>query len=73
MAGVCRTAFEASIAQNIADDVAWGDLNLARLPWKDHSFDVALIDRRDVCKVRASQFIKSNGIIIDEESLEGVE
>lgn len=73
VAGVCRTAFEASIAQNIADDVAWGDLNLARLPWKDHSFDVALIDRRDVCKVRASQFIKSNGIIIDEESLEGVE
>ncbi|SFQ14263.1 Glycosyltransferase, GT2 family [Butyrivibrio proteoclasticus] len=66
VAGVCRTSFAAGIANNMADEVAWGDLNLCRLPWKDHSFDVALIDRNDVCKVRASQYIKQNGIIIDE-------
>jgi hypothetical protein len=66
-------AFAASIARNMADSVAWGDLNLCRLPWKNHSFDVALIDRTDVCKVRASQFIKQNGIIIDEEFFKGDE
>ena len=73
VAGVCKAPFAASIAGNMADSVAWGDLNLCRLPWKNHSFDVALIDRTDVCKVRASQFIKQNGIIIDEEFFKGDE
>ena len=72
IAGVCSNPFAASIAQNLADEVSWGNLNLCRLPWSDHSFDVALISRNEVCKVRASQYVKNDGIIIDEESLEEV-
>ncbi len=68
VAGVCGDSFSASIARNLVDDVTWGELNTTKLPWEDHSFDIAIIEKKYVCKVRASQFIKKDGIIIDDSN-----
>ncbi len=68
VAGVCGDPFSASIAKNLVDDVTWGELNTTRLPWKDHSFDIAIIEKEYVCKPRASQYIKKDGIIIDDSN-----
>ena len=70
IAGVCDNSFAAGIAKNIVDDVVYGNLNTSKLPWNDHSFDVVLFEREKVCKVRASQFVKTSGIIIDDREEE---
>lgn len=70
VAGVCDNSFAAGIAKNIVDDVVYGNLNTSKLPWNDHSFDVVLFEREKVCKVRASQFVKTSGIIIDDREEE---
>ena len=57
-------------AVHIVDDVVYGNLNTSKLPWNDHSFDVVLFEREKVCKVRASQFVKTSGIIIDDREEE---
>ncbi len=66
VAGVCVNSFAASVAKNMIDDVSWGNLNTAFLPWNEHSFDVAIIEREFVCKLKASQYLLENGIIIDD-------
>lgn len=70
VAGVCRTSFEAGIAKNLADDVAFGELNTMRLPWRRHSFDVVLAERQYVCKCRISECLCEGGKAVTDEQEE---
>ena len=64
VAGVCRNSIEASVARNMADEVVWGEMNTLRLPWKSHSFDIALADREYVSDGRIAECLKIGGIRI---------
>ncbi|WP_026652560.1 glycosyltransferase [Butyrivibrio proteoclasticus] len=67
VAGVCNSSFAAGIARNVADEVAYGELNTTRLPFKDHSFDVVIADRESVSKLRAAQYLKEDGLLVGYE------
>ncbi len=70
VAGVCRTGFEAGIAGNLVDDVAFGEMNTIRLPWESHSFDVVLAETTTVSRGRISECLKEGGIGITQEDFE---
>ena len=67
VAGVCRTPFEAGIAARIADEVAFGDMNTMRIPWKRHSFDVVIIEKGAVNQGMISECLCEGGICIEQE------
>ncbi|MBR4832286.1 MAG: glycosyltransferase family 2 protein [Butyrivibrio sp.] len=67
IAGVCRNSFEAGIAQNLADDVAWGDTNTMRLPWSDRSFDVVIAQKGDVSMGQVMRYLKPDGKWLGKE------
>lgn len=62
--GVCRNSLEAGIAQKIADDVAYGDLENCRLPWAENSFDIALAEKGTVTAERISRVLQPDGVVI---------
>lgn len=64
--GVCRTSIEAGVSANMADDVAWGELNTLKLPWPDHSFDVVIAQKQFVSRGRVAQCLKVGGLWIGE-------
>ena len=70
VAGMCRTGFEAGIAKNLVDDVAFGEMNTIRLPWEGHSFDVVLAETSIVSRGRISECLKEGGIVITQEDFE---
>ncbi len=70
VAGMCRTGFEAGIAKNLVDDVAFGEMNTIRLPWEGHSFDVVLVETSMVSRGRISECLKEGGIGITQEDFE---
>lgn len=70
VAGMCRTGFEAGIAKNLVDDVAFGEMNTIRLPWEGHSFDVVLAETSMVSRGRISECLKEGGIGITQEDFE---
>ncbi len=67
VAGVCTTSFGAGIASTIADEVAYGDMNTMRLPWKRHSFDVVIYEKYTISKGRVSECLNSDGVSIEQE------
>ena len=70
VAGVCRTSFEAGIAKNLVDEVAFGEMNTVRLPWEGHSFDVVLAETTMVSRGRISECLKEGGVGITQEDFE---
>ena len=70
VAGMCRTGFEAGIAKNLVDDVAYGEMNTLKLPWESHSFDVVLADITTVSRGRIAQCLKEGGVSITQEDFE---
>lgn len=66
VAGVCFTSIEAGVAGNMADDVVWGEPNTLKLPWPEHSFDVAIAQKQFVSKARIAQCLKVGGICLGE-------
>lgn len=70
VAGVCGTSFEAGIARNLVDEVAFGEMNTIRLPWEGHSFDVVLAETTTVSRGRISECLKEGGIAITQEDFE---
>ena len=67
VAGVCTSPFAAGIADDVCDDVIFGDLNLVRIPWPANSFDVAIYEKDKVCKGQISHCLKPGGIIFADE------
>ena len=70
VAGICRTGFEAGIAKNLVDDVAYGEMNTIRLPWEEHSFDVVLADTSMISRGRIAECLKEGGVSITQEDFE---
>ena len=67
IAGVCANSFAAGIAENIADEVAFGDANTTRLPWADHSFDAVIAEKAFVSRGQIGRFITAGGESICED------
>ncbi len=61
VAGVCRASFSAGIAKLIADDCIYGDINCIRIPWPEHSFDVAIAEKTAVSKGQIGRCLKPGG------------
>ena len=70
VAGICRTSFEAGIARNLVDDVAYGEMNTIRLPWEGHSFDVVLADTSQISRGRIAECLNEGGVYITQEDFE---
>ena len=66
IAGVCASSFAYAIAGNIADEVAFGEANTARLPFEDKSFDVVIAERAHVSMGQIGRYLKSDGIYLTE-------
>ncbi len=62
VAGVCRSSVEAGIAGLIADDCIYGEPNTLRLPWPDHSFDVAIADCQYVGRGQVGRCLVPGGL-----------
>jgi GT2 family glycosyltransferase len=64
VAGVCNSAFAAAIAKRIADDCIYGELNTARLPWPENSFDIVIAEHEFVSRGQIGRCIVPGGLWI---------
>ena len=66
VAGVCNSAFAAAIAGRIADECIYGELNTARIPWPENSFDVVIAESESVGRGQVGRCIAPGGLWIGD-------
>ncbi|MCR5557694.1 MAG: glycosyltransferase [Butyrivibrio sp.] len=64
--GVCNSSFAAAIAKRIADDAIYGELNTARLPWPENSFDVVIAEHEFVSRGQIGRCMVPGGLWIGD-------
>lgn len=66
VAGVCTSAFAAAIAGRVADECVYGELNTARLPWPENSFDIVIAESGFVGRGQVARCIAPGGLWIGD-------